>query len=368
MDAVFYSMVCDLAGAPKELIDPMTGEMVGYATYTLFGKRHWAGTVNTPLLFTGQYEDTESGWVYNRFRYYDPHAGVYNAQDPLGLLANLGTAQGYVTNPVTWVDVLGLYGCENISKYMQHYIDAFQTRVLYSVYQVGSKFTCSRVTLAMAKIEVTFVKDGIEKTKILTVAATSGKDGDVISKYFSPYLPADVYRLDTMVTPNRLLPNGKYAKKGHAEESIINWFYDAKDKLFVKHEKVELVGGEILDKEGAVIGTEKHVLYPGEVTSIRVKELAASRAICNRVCTQKVIDLDADMFKELNQADSTGAAEGAEKIQKMEKAAEEVSQRKVAKLKEKTGFQQRYVQEGVNGLKAVHTPTPFEKLVNPKLK
>ena len=112
VDAVFYSMVCDLAGAPKELIDPVTGEVVGYATYTLFGKRHWAGMVSTPLLFTGQYEDTESGWVYNRFRYYDPHAGVYNAQDPLGLLANLGTAQGYVTNPVTWVDILGLKGCK----------------------------------------------------------------------------------------------------------------------------------------------------------------------------------------------------------------------------------------------------------------
>ena len=113
VDAVFYSMVCDLAGAPKELIDPTTGEVVGYATYTLFGKRHWAGEVSTPLLFTGQYEDTESGWVYNRFRYYDPHAGVYNAQDPLGLLANLGTAQGYVTNPVIWVDVFGLQSCEN---------------------------------------------------------------------------------------------------------------------------------------------------------------------------------------------------------------------------------------------------------------
>jgi len=112
VDAVFYSMVCDLAGAPKELIDPATGEVVGYATYTLFGKRQWAGMVSTPLLFTGQYEDTESGWVYNRFRYYDPHAGVYNAQDPLGLLANLGTAQGYVTNPVTWVDILGLKGCK----------------------------------------------------------------------------------------------------------------------------------------------------------------------------------------------------------------------------------------------------------------
>ena len=117
VDAVFYSMVCDLAGAPKELIDPMTGEVVGYATYTLFGKRHWAGTVNTPLLFTGQYEDAESGWVYNRFRYYDPHAGVYNAQDPLGLLANLGTAQGYVTNPVIWFDVFGLQSCENNREY-----------------------------------------------------------------------------------------------------------------------------------------------------------------------------------------------------------------------------------------------------------
>ena len=122
VDAVFYSMVCDLAGAPKELIDPVTGEVVGYATYTLFGKRHWAGMVSTPLLFTGQYEDTESGWVYNRFRYYDPHAGVYNAQDPLGLLANTGTAQGYVTNPVTWVDVLGLKKCNMETGHRPRYI------------------------------------------------------------------------------------------------------------------------------------------------------------------------------------------------------------------------------------------------------
>ena len=388
VDAAFYSMVCDLAGAPKELINPTTGEVVGYATYTLFGKRHWAGTVSTPLLFTGQYEDTESGWVYNRFRYYDPHAGVYNAQDPLGLLANLGTAQGYVTNPVIWVDVLGLYGCENISKYMQHYIDAFQTRVLYSVYQVGSKFTCTRVTLAMAKIEVTF-KNGA--SEMLTVAATSGKNGDDLLDAFAQHLPDDVFHLKTMMTPGRRLPNGKLSKSGHAEESIINWFYDAKDRL-LKDKDVTLERG-IFNDEGVKIGIEKRVLDHEKVAGIRVKELAASRAICNRVCTQKVVDLDADMFKELSQADSTGVAEGsekiqkmesaaeraekiqkmesaaerAEKIQKMEKAAEEVSQRKVAKI-EKTGPKQRYVQEGINGLKAVHTPTPFEKLVNPKLK
>ena len=270
---------------------------------------------------------------------------------------------------------------------MQHYIDAFQTRVLYSVYQVGSKFTCTRVTLAMARIEVTF-KNGA--SEMLTVAATSGRNGDDLLDAFAQHLPDDVFHLKTMVT-DRLLPNGEIATRGHAEESIINWFYDAKDRL-LNNKDVPLERG-IFNDEGVKIGIEKYVLDHEKVAGIRVKELAASRAICNRVCTQKVIDLDADMFKELSQADSTGVAEGAEKIQKMEsaaegaekiqkmesaaeraekiqkmeKAAEEVSQRKVAKI-EKTGPKQRYVQEGINGLKAVHTPTPFEKLVNPKLK
>ena len=356
VDAVFYSMVCDLAGAPKELINPMTGEIVGYATYTLFGKRHWAGTVSTPLLFTGQYEDTESGWVYNRFRYYDPHAGVYNAQDPLGLLANLGTAQGYVTNPVIWVDVLGLYGC-NISKYMQRYTDPFQKKLLDVVDKVASRWTTNKVTLAMAKIEVTF-KNGTRE--ILTVAATSGNHGAELSSDFAPYLPKDALYLDTQRTIGRLV-NGKLAKTGHAEESIINWFHEAKDKLFNQKEKVELTR-KVFTKNGTEICTKKHVLYPGEVTSIRVKELAASRAICNRVCTQKVVDLDAEMFKELNKIDSTQAQDRAAEIHKMEEAAKKASQ-DAAATEKKAGGRPRYIQKGINGLKAVHTPTPFERLV-----
>ena len=357
VDAVFYSMVCDLAGAPKELIDPTTGEVVGYATYTLFGKRHWVGTVNTPLLFTGQYEDAESGWVYNRFRYYDPHAGVYNAQDPLGLLANLGTAQGYVTNPVTWVDFLGLYGY-NISKYMQWYTDPFQKKLLDVVDKVASRWTANSVTLAMAEIEVTFKKGTSE---ILTVAATSGPNGLALADTFAQHLPADVYHLKNMMTPKRLLPNGEKATNGHAEESIINWFYDAKDRLL--NNKDVTLERKIFNDKGVEIGIEKHVLDHEKVAGIRVKKLAASRAICNDVCTQKVIDLDADMFKELSQADSTGAAERAEKIHAMEKAAEQESKKAAEKAK-----YARYVQKGINGLKAVHTPTPFERLVNPKLK
>ena len=214
----------------------------------------------------------------------------------------------------------------------------------------------------MAKIEVTF-KNGT--SEMLTVAATSGRNGKGLADAFAQHLPDDVFHLKTMVT-DRLLPNGKMATRGHAEESIINWFYDAKDRL-LNNKDVTLERG-IFNDEGVKIGVEKYVLDHEKVAGIRVKELAASRAICNRVCTQKVVDLDADMFKELSQADSTRVAEGAEKIQKMEKAAEEVSQRKVAKIEAKTELKQRYVQEGINGLKAVHTPTPFEKLVNPKLK
>ncbi|MDO5098755.1 MAG: RHS repeat-associated core domain-containing protein, partial [Corynebacterium sp.] len=50
----------------------------------------------------------ESGWVYNRYRYYQPEAGMYNAQDPLGISPNIATPQGYVTNPTTLIDYYGL--------------------------------------------------------------------------------------------------------------------------------------------------------------------------------------------------------------------------------------------------------------------
>ena len=111
VDAVFYSMVSDFAGMPTEIIDPDSGKIVGSSTHTLFGMRTWYGTQSSPLLFSGQYADSESGWVYNRFRFYNPIMGMYNASDPLGVGPNLAAPQGYVTNPTTWVDIYGLQSC-----------------------------------------------------------------------------------------------------------------------------------------------------------------------------------------------------------------------------------------------------------------
>ena len=76
---------------------------------SLYGKRTWAGGVSSPLLFAGQYEDAESGWVYNRFRYYQPVVGSYNAQDPLGLAPRVASGQGYVDHAAFWGRRAGLH-------------------------------------------------------------------------------------------------------------------------------------------------------------------------------------------------------------------------------------------------------------------
>ena len=59
------------------------------------------------LLYAGQWQDTESGLCYNRFRYYEPETGMYLVSDPLGLLGGEQTYR-YVPNPLGWIDPYGL--------------------------------------------------------------------------------------------------------------------------------------------------------------------------------------------------------------------------------------------------------------------
>ena len=108
VDAHFMLIMADLAGSPQELVDPTTGTVAGRASQTLYGTRTWHGEAISPLLYAGQYMDAESGWAYNRFRYYNPHAGIYNAQDPLGVAPRLASAQGYVDHAAIWIDLFGL--------------------------------------------------------------------------------------------------------------------------------------------------------------------------------------------------------------------------------------------------------------------
>jgi RHS repeat-associated protein len=63
--------------------------------------------VRQPIRFQGQWEDEESGFYYNRFRYYDPRQGRYITQDPIGLPGGVNNTI-YPMNPVGEVDPLGL--------------------------------------------------------------------------------------------------------------------------------------------------------------------------------------------------------------------------------------------------------------------
>ena len=331
VDAVFYSMVCDLAGAPKELIDPATGEVVGYATYTLFGKRHWAGMVSTPLLFTGQYEDAESGWVYNRFRYYDPHAGVYNAQDPLGLLANLGTAQGYVTNPVTWVDVLGLKKCK---PYLQNSTSAIQQKVNNVIDSMTDAIAAKRNTMAIANIEMVF-KNGA--TDAFKVATTNNLHNRMMKRPFRLFLPNDVYDIKA------ISETGIVGIKVHAEEGIVGWYKMVESKLSAG-ETYTLTKEVFLQNGGKI--TKELILDPADLEGLRMTDLAASRAVCPKICEPKLQELDSMMFERMELQEQY--------LRRVEVFNLEVEARKTTD------------QMALNNFRSLHVPTPLEKLMTPE--
>lgn len=63
------------------------------------------------LRFAGQYLDRETGLHYNTLRYYAPESGRFTTPDPIGLKGGLNLYQ-YAPNPLSWIDPLGLFGCD----------------------------------------------------------------------------------------------------------------------------------------------------------------------------------------------------------------------------------------------------------------
>jgi RHS repeat-associated protein len=59
------------------------------------------------IRFQGQWADEETGFYYNRYRFYDPAMGRYISQDPIGFRGGVNL-YAYAPNPISWVDPLGL--------------------------------------------------------------------------------------------------------------------------------------------------------------------------------------------------------------------------------------------------------------------
>ena len=110
-------------GTPQWMYDG-AGKKVWEGVADIYGNiRTLYGNGNDmPFRYQGQYEDVETGLYYNRFRYYDPQQGNYITQDPIGLAGGNPTLYGYVKDPNTWIDPLGL-SCETAGKAIIHKYD-----------------------------------------------------------------------------------------------------------------------------------------------------------------------------------------------------------------------------------------------------
>ena len=105
-----FSIVSDYLGTPLQAYDK-NGEKVWEQELDSFGRKRRKDNNNSsfiPFKYQGQYEDAETGLYYNRFRYYDPNAGSYISQDPIGLAGDNPTLYAYVSDVNYWNDVLGL--------------------------------------------------------------------------------------------------------------------------------------------------------------------------------------------------------------------------------------------------------------------
>ncbi|WKJ92598.1 RHS repeat-associated core domain-containing protein [Methylomonas montana] len=103
-----YHYHLDHLGTPRELTDS-DGKIVWSARYRAYGNLALADVqeIDNPLRFQGQYFDAETGLHYNLNRYYDPNAGRFIHQDPIGLEGGTNVYR-YAPNPVNWIDPLGL--------------------------------------------------------------------------------------------------------------------------------------------------------------------------------------------------------------------------------------------------------------------
>ena len=87
------------------------GNLLWYGEYTAWGRLKKDERVyknaHQPFRLQNQYYDEETGLHYNLMRYYEPEAGRFVNQDPIGLLGGYNLYQ-FAPNVQAWIDVWGL--------------------------------------------------------------------------------------------------------------------------------------------------------------------------------------------------------------------------------------------------------------------
>ena len=92
------------------------GNLLWFGNYTDWGRLKEETKVMDsayqPFRLQNQYYDEENGLHYNLMRYYEPDAGRFVNQDPIGLWGGFNVYQ-FAPNVQDWVDPLGLMKCHS---------------------------------------------------------------------------------------------------------------------------------------------------------------------------------------------------------------------------------------------------------------
>ena len=99
----------DGLGSITEMTDASVNIVRSFRYNSFGGIISQTGNLNQPFAFAGREFDAESGLYYYRARYYDPRAGRFLTQDPIGFGGRDVNFYRYVgNNPIKYKDPLGL--------------------------------------------------------------------------------------------------------------------------------------------------------------------------------------------------------------------------------------------------------------------
>lgn len=108
-----YYYLDDGRGNVTGLIDAINlNQVVARYSYTPFGEELTSsGTVFNPVRFAGRELDSETGFYYNRARYYHPRYGRFLSEDPIGLAGGVNPYLYAGADPMNSSDPSGLFSC-----------------------------------------------------------------------------------------------------------------------------------------------------------------------------------------------------------------------------------------------------------------
>ena len=110
-----YNYHLDGQGSVVALTDDMSNRVEHYR-YGPFGETEGTSVLGNPIRYTGRFYDETTGLYDNRLRNYHPVLGRFIEPDPIGPAGGINLYAYVNSNPINFIDPLGLagFGCVSL--------------------------------------------------------------------------------------------------------------------------------------------------------------------------------------------------------------------------------------------------------------